>query len=376
MDTLFETIVFSMGTAAGLFATGQLLVRNKTMQNVLYAVGTYALCYVLLSVWAVRTGAIRSVSILLYSDISMTFVIAPVIYFAFRATISGEPKPRTAVLPHFIPAVCAWVLVVSYNVTADPYAAANGQTVPGHLATPLISALSLASDLFLFGYILASNIEARRSCRERNSRKRFRTFRFFLAGLLGASTVTLVPYIVRDESLFTLGPVCFGAVVISFVLLCLSAPGPGSALWFGTSLRRGNRLKNFDTDRLAAQLEQLVVGQRLYADPDLSLERLSRLMRIAPHQLSQLVNQRMDMNFRTYINSCRIHRIRQDLVRYPEKTILEIALDNGFNSKTAFNAEFIRLCGKSPREYRGERLRETGPAREPAERQRAHSDFG
>lgn len=363
MDTLLETIIFSIAAAAGLFATGQLLYRTRTAQNVLYAVGTYALCYILLSVWAVRTGEIRRVPALLYSDISMTFVIAPAIYFAFRTTISGETKRGAAVLPHFIPAVCVWVLIVSYNLTADPLGTHTGQTMPGHLETPFISALSAASDLYLLGYILASNIEAFRSCHDPASRKRLKPFRIFLGGLLGASIVTMIPYIVRAEWAFMFGPVCFGAVVIVFVLVCLSTPGHGSALWFGTNVRRGDRLKNLDIERLLVQLEQLIVVQRLYADPDLSLTRLSKLMKISPHQLSQLVNQRMNMNFRSYINSCRIQRIRQDLVRYPERTILEIAMDNGFNSKTAFNTEFFRLCGQSPREYRNERFRETGCAR-------------
>lgn len=367
MDTLLETVIFAIAAAAGLFATGQLLFRNKTMQNVLYAVGTYALCGILLSFWAVRTGAIRRVPVLLYIDIPMTFVIAPAIYFAFRATMSGETKRGTEVLPHFIPAVCACVMVVFYNITADPFRTTGDTAVPGHLATPFIAALSIASDLVLFGYIIASNIEAFRSCRDRTNRKRLRPFRIFLAGLLGASTVTLVPYIVRAEWVFTLGPVCFGAVVVSYVLFCLSEPGSGSALWFGTNQRKGDRLKNLDIDRLAAQLEQLVVVRRLYADPDLSLQRLSALMKITPYQLSQLVNQRMNMNFRSYINSCRIQRIRQDLVRFPEKTILEIALDNGFNSKTAFNAEFVRICGQSPRTYRSERLKEAGYARRGAD---------
>ncbi len=343
-----------MTIVAALFATGQLLYKKKTILNYLYALGTYLLSYVLFYLWAVQTEAIRNFPILIYSDIPVTFIIAPTIYFAFRMSITGKQEKPASVLPHYIPAGCAASLVLIHNIQVVLPRMTNGVLISSHLADPQIEVLSLASDLFLFVYVLAANKKALQIYRDSRgkTRKRLRTVRTFLLSLLAASTVMLTPYIVREEWIFALGSFLFGITVIIFVLVFLSTPGSGSMFWFGMKPHKSNTLKNIDADELVKKLEYLMAEQHLYTDPNLSLGSLSKKMRLSPHQLSQLINQMKGMNFRTYINLCRIKSVQKDLIDYPGKTILEIALENGFNSKTTFNTEFVKISGKSPRSYR------------------------
>jgi AraC-like DNA-binding protein len=144
-------------------------------------------------------------------------------------------------------------------------------------------------------------------------------------------------------------------MVIGFALYCSSSSAQARAIWFGGNGRKGDALKNLDLESLEYRLSRAMERDRAFKDPGLSLPDLAKALNVSPQQLSRLINERKGRNFRSYLNSLRIEEIKRELLRFPEKTILDIALENGFNSKTAFNTEFARSCGQSPSEYRKSR---------------------
>ncbi len=77
-------------------------------------------------------------------------------------------------------------------------------------------------------------------------------------------------------------------------------------------------------------------------------------MELTQHQLSQLLNEKLNTNFNGFINSFRIDRARELLVSEPDAPVLNIAFAVGFNSKWAFYDAFTRFTGKSPVAYRRE----------------------
>jgi AraC-like DNA-binding protein len=108
------------------------------------------------------------------------------------------------------------------------------------------------------------------------------------------------------------------------------------------------------------QLTSLMEKEELFKDYNLSLGFLAKKMGLSQNELSFLINSATGMNFRTYINTCRLNNILKELVTQPEMSILTIAYENGFNSKTSFNTFFIKMVGTSPREYRKKMLQNTG----------------
>lgn len=62
----------------------------------------------------------------------------------------------------------------------------------------------------------------------------------------------------------------------------------------------------------------------------------------------------MGKNFRDWLNEYRVREIQRLIVEHPEKTILELALDSGFGSKSSFNQVFLRVTGKTPRAWKQE----------------------
>ncbi len=91
-----------------------------------------------------------------------------------------------------------------------------------------------------------------------------------------------------------------------------------------------------------------------YLDEELSLQKLSSLMNISTHQLSQIINQNLNTNFYKFINSYRIEEVKTKLSNpdFSKYSILGIAFESGFNSKSTFNKIFKEETGKTPSEYK------------------------
>jgi AraC-like DNA-binding protein len=72
-----------------------------------------------------------------------------------------------------------------------------------------------------------------------------------------------------------------------------------------------------------------------------------------PHVLSRVINDGFGKNFFDFINTYRIEEFkrRADDPHYKNFTLLGIAYEVGFNSKSAFNRSFKKITGQTPREH-------------------------
>jgi len=104
---------------------------------------------------------------------------------------------------------------------------------------------------------------------------------------------------------------------------------------------------------LHARLKALMTTENLYLEPELALIELATHLDTHPNYLSQAINELEGMNFYDYINGLRIEEFKKQAV-LPENqkyTLLAVAFDCGFNSKSAFNRCFKKATGLSPTEY-------------------------
>ncbi|MCK9410566.1 MAG: helix-turn-helix domain-containing protein [Bacteroidetes bacterium] len=94
--------------------------------------------------------------------------------------------------------------------------------------------------------------------------------------------------------------------------------------------------------------------QKTYRNSSLTLTELSETLSISPHNLSEVINTKLQKNFYDFVNGYRLEEVKNDLAD-PTKhhlKILSIAFDAGFNSKATFNTLFKEQTGKTPTEYR------------------------
>lgn len=102
-----------------------------------------------------------------------------------------------------------------------------------------------------------------------------------------------------------------------------------------------------------ARLAMLMQEQALYREPALAIGQLARRSGYPEYLVSAVINRRLGRNFWEYVNRYRIEAARACLAdRDDQRSVLEIAYDCGFTSKSTFNAAFKRQVGATPSEYR------------------------
>jgi len=102
--------------------------------------------------------------------------------------------------------------------------------------------------------------------------------------------------------------------------------------------------------KIHQDLLALMQQEKLYKDPELSLNELAQRLNVNPNTLSQVINSLENKNFFDYINEQRIAEFLE-IVALPENsrfTLLSLAFEVGFNSKTSFNRNFKNTTGQTP----------------------------
>lgn len=109
-------------------------------------------------------------------------------------------------------------------------------------------------------------------------------------------------------------------------------------------------LKDEDAIKLSECLKVYMEKEKPYLNAELTLKELSESIDTYPHYLSQILNTIFQQNFYDFVNSYRIEEVKKQLLDEKNKhlTILAIAYDCGFNSKSSFNRVFKQRTGVTP----------------------------
>jgi len=95
-------------------------------------------------------------------------------------------------------------------------------------------------------------------------------------------------------------------------------------------------------------------SEKPYTNPDLKLQDLAHHLGIPSYQLSQIINTEFHQNFYDLINSLRIAEAKHRLIDPTDQhiTIIVIANDVGFNSKSTFNTAFKKHTKMTPTQFK------------------------
>lgn len=103
--------------------------------------------------------------------------------------------------------------------------------------------------------------------------------------------------------------------------------------------------------RIADKINDIMSKEKLYLDSNLSLQKLSNHLVISPNYISQTLNETLCTNFFDFINKWRIEAAKPRILANQE-SVLNVALEVGFNARSSFYKAFKQETGTTPSEFR------------------------
>ncbi|MBD3291142.1 helix-turn-helix domain-containing protein [candidate division KSB1 bacterium] len=105
---------------------------------------------------------------------------------------------------------------------------------------------------------------------------------------------------------------------------------------------------------LHEKLVHLMETKKPFTDSNLKLNQLAKMISTTPNYLSQVINEERQQNFFDFVNWYRIEEAKKLIkdASDQQSTLLSIAYEVGFNSKSAFNTSFKKHTQRTPSQYR------------------------
>jgi len=168
-----------------------------------------------------------------------------------------------------------------------------------------------------------------------------------------------------DSLTFTLKPLFYQTFLFKITVLLLLTAVLVTAFFIYKKMKRsfetrekykGSTLNPIFAEECITKLKYLMDIEKVYCDANITLQSLAEKLSIAPHLLSQLLNEKMDRNFADFINHYRIEEAKNILKtpRGAERKISTVAIEVGFNTMAAFYNAFKKHTGTTPTRYKKE----------------------
>lgn len=360
--------VLYIGTTQSFFA-GLLIATKKptTTANRVMAAWLFMICIEMIF------ALLNSKVIEMYSFPFITFTYGPLLYLYISFMTTPGRKFNPVELIHFVPFVVFFTVSVVFR--SEPLVRdLRGFFEPDKLM-PLRMVYSVSFFLSITTYSILSFIKINKHQSNLMDLTSFTSQRITLNWLKVLAISFYVVYVI----VFILGglkilgnyiPFDPYFVVFAFITLfsmVYSFYGIKQPVIFGEVLhneKNGEKreaekysrsgLKDEQAEEYLTILLDYMESEKPYLDGNLTIHDLSQKTGISRHYITQVLNEIYGKNFFTFINEYRTREVieRFSDSRYDHYTILAIAFDSGFNSKSTFNSFFKSQTGQTPSKYR------------------------
>ncbi len=356
LTEILNAIILFGGGLALLLAVVQLFHERSRIKNILLFVIFLSLGIIHIYEYVISVTPDYSSTAALNILLLAKFLLGPSMYILYLAVFNRNYSFMLSGIPHFLPGGGILVLVVF--MTASSGAGAGfilsvREYIYGSSILEYLHSLGFAL-IFVYTGAILMNIEAF------SVLKNGKSDRLTIVG----ATVTVLLFVVI---ILIIAGLATGITFFSRVSLTLTTLF--FIYWFvivqihpelfSSSIKKRkiqarsyDPLSGMDISVLENRLEELMNGEKIFCDEDLSIKRVADMLSIQPSQFSLYLNHRLGINFSTYINRYRVEEAIDMMKDDRRRSLLSIAFAVGFNSKSVFYDAFTKQTGLSPAKYR------------------------
>lgn len=376
-------IVYLIGIVIAFFLVFILMSKkNKSKADIILTLWLSFVGLNLLLYYIHATGKYVTFPYLLGLEIPMPLLYGPFLFLYTVALTDQEHNKKINTL-HFIPFVLALLSILPFFVLSFPQKIKVYQEEGKSyevLRTVIFIAIILSG--FFYTFISLQKLDKhRKAIREQFSYTEKINLKWLSYLILGLSIIWFVAIFRQDNYIFSavvLYVLFIGYFGIKQVgIFTMAKPEIPNEILEKVSIEEGKIIADtiFDEKKIEVQsgkikyekskissdevsaiqkkLMVLIQTEKTYTDPELTLSDLAQKVNVHPNTLSQVINSVEQKNFYEFINDLRIEEFKK-LIAIPHNqkfTLLSLAFESGYNSKTAFNRNFKKNTGHSPSDY-------------------------
>lgn len=293
---------------------------------------------------------------------------APFLYLYISYSLNGKQKFYLKDLLHFLPAGLSYLYifrVIFFYNAAEKMKLDNGQTDDSWFISSVLFVLlvSAVAYVILSFRKLKQYQKIAQSNFSHSDNINMKWLQYWIMGITGVFSIVAVVIILRQVFGLNLGKnidaIFYGMFILLIVVLGyyginhhgIFAVKKNPLLTQPVESYSNSNIDDKEAEVILATLEQLMLTKKPFLNPKLTLTDLAKSIDTSPNQLSEVINRYQNVNFYKYVNDYRIYEFKQQAAKNPEYSILALAYESGFNSKSSFNNIFKRETGMTPSEY-------------------------
>ena len=361
-NPILTTIIFVFAAQAIVLGVLLLIKRPRSQSNIFLSLLIFFFALMALNIALVNV--LRSYNMMdtfSYVQLELLYGIGPSLYFYTKSITDNDFRFSKKDLIHFVPVVLEFIFyrTAFYRLGSDGlYDTPSHPYTKYYLAEQWLGVLSITiytiiSLLVLFRY--QNWLKQRFSNLENKSLNWLKAPIIIYSGFwIGWNILTEIDRFVFDRGLrdaYFL-PAFVGLAIVSY-WIGFKGYIKARTKTSGYSSRKTKSDDGAHNPKWANKITKVMEIQKPYLDPELDLAKLSALVDLNPKQVSHTINRSFSKNFYEYVNSYRVEAFKQ-LASDPENkklTLLGLAFECGFKSKSTFNDAFKKITGKTPSQY-------------------------
>ena len=349
-------ILCLLGVAQGLLLSAVLLTSrhgNRTANRILAAIA------MLISVSVAATilnyaRYYQTYPHLIRAVHPLIFLAPPLIYLYVKALTFRSGLGKRDLL-HFLPAVLCAIYLVPFYMSDPEYKIAAQSSSGWYYVRSALVILQFLIYLVLTTMLVTRHSRSNGTNLASADRSEIYTllisiFALWIVGSVRYAVDLVFPDYMRATALV----VPLGATAVVYILAYVRLRSTGGERPAPEKKYEKSTLTPESSARYLERLRHAMEHDKVYTDGELTLQKLSAKLSIPVQHLSQVVNEQLDQNILDFINMHRIEEVKRQLADPARKhlSILAIAEEAGFNSKSSFNAVFKKYTHQTPSEFR------------------------